>query len=33
VIPIDSIVFPDPPRRAEIKILGESIPSCYIEDF
>jgi hypothetical protein len=28
VIPMDTMVFPAPPRRAEINIRGKSISSC-----
>jgi hypothetical protein len=31
MIPIDSMVFPEPPRRAAIKILGNSISFCSID--
>jgi hypothetical protein len=30
---MDTMVFPAPPRRAEIKIRGKSISSCGIRDF
>jgi len=30
VIPMDTIVFPAPPRKAEIKIRGKSISFCCI---